>query len=137
MTWTYGADPAASTRDHVRFLVGDIDHDSELVPDEVIDAFLANNSVTNTAVQVLRGLAAQYASIPDRTVGRLRISSSQQAKAFTARADELESSGTTPAAAAVSAAGSVSGKAAADGDGDRIPAYFRTGMMDEHEVHDA
>ena len=36
MTWSYNNSPATVKRDEVRFLVGDTDHDSQMVTDEEI-----------------------------------------------------------------------------------------------------
>ncbi len=63
MTWTYGGDPSNSTRDAVRWLVGDTDTTDQQVTDEEITFALstASSNVHGAASQVCKGIAAKFA----------------------------------------------------------------------------
>ena len=62
MTWTYGGDPSANSRDYVRFLVGDTDTTDQQVSDEEIAAILAvQTNSTLAAARICDAIAATYA----------------------------------------------------------------------------
>jgi hypothetical protein len=97
MTWTYTADPAASAKDAVRFLVGDTNEDATFtMQDEEILWNLAEvgNEPYRAAANSAENLAALYvglATIEEKTVGGLEISRtySDRAKRFAALANML------------------------------------------------
>ena len=97
MTWTYSGDPATNARDSIRFLIGDTDTNDQLINDEEI-AWI-NNQLTgsDTATTALynaayRGcitIASKFSRLADQSVGDLKVSMSQKAKAYRDQATEL------------------------------------------------
>jgi len=68
--WFYSGDPAFSTKDWVRFAVGDTDSRDQLIGDEEIAALLASEgSKQYAAVKVAERIAAGFAKEADMTIG--------------------------------------------------------------------
>lgn len=60
--WSYSGDPGASDRDHVRYLIGDVDDKDPLVNDEAIQFSIDNRKdVYAAAAEVARSIAARCA----------------------------------------------------------------------------
>lgn len=81
MTWTYTADPTSSTKDAVRFLIGDTDETNPVVQDEEIYFNLGevNGEIYRAASNTCYNLAALYtgeAQSTSKSVGGLSISKS-------------------------------------------------------------
>lgn len=78
MAWTYGGDPAANSRDKVRFLIGDTDTLNQLLQDAEITFLLNqwNSDAYVAAAHACDALAAKFAAKSDysRSVGDLSIS---------------------------------------------------------------
>jgi hypothetical protein len=94
--WNYAPELLSSSpRDVVRLKVADVDSTRPLVDDEVIDYYLAENGddINLTSADVAEAIAAQFALKADRSVGRLSISYSRQADAFTAMAKRFRKRG--------------------------------------------
>jgi len=92
LTWTYSGDPTASDLDGVRFLVGDVDEDEQLLSDEEIEYLLSQYSDSRmAAARAARAIAARFARQVDERVGDMALTLSQRVRHFTALADELES----------------------------------------------
>jgi len=94
MTWTYSGDPSNSSKDAVRFTIGDTDDTDELVSDEEIAYLISiHNGVGMAAVGAARAVAAKYSRKADqsRAVGDLSLSQqfSQQSFQFHHLADHL------------------------------------------------
>lgn len=130
MTWTYSGDPATNTRDAVRWLVGDTDTTDQLVSDEEITYALAQHGSTDVAAAIVcEAIAARFARQADKTVGDLRITLSQKAAAYQARAAELRKQGllyAVPTAGGIS----IAGKEQLESDADRPAPFFRRGLHD-------
>lgn len=89
--WTYTGDPAYSTRDEVRFLVGDTDSSDKQVTDfEIAYAITQGGSARGAAVLIAKALASKYARLADRSIGDLSISYSQRVKNYLDMAQRLE-----------------------------------------------
>ena len=97
MAWTYGGDPSANARDAIRFLVGDTDTNDQLLNDDEI-AWVNNQvSGSDTATTALYGaayrccitIASKFSRLADQSVGDLKVSMSQKAKAYRAQATEI------------------------------------------------
>jgi hypothetical protein len=102
MAWTYGGDPAANSRDEVRFLLGDTDTNDQLVSDaEVAWAIAETDSLHGAAAQLADGLSAKYARYPDEKTGQQEEKSSQRAAGFAALAKRLRAAITTGANASL------------------------------------
>ena len=99
MTWTYGGDPSSNARDAIRFLVGDTDTNDQLINDEEIA--WVNNQVTGSdtattglydaAYRCCLTIASKFSRLADQSVGDLKVSMSQKAKAYRLQAEELQS----------------------------------------------
>ena len=92
MAWTYGGDPANSTREAVRFWCGDTDTNDQLLTDAEVDYILTLESkVIQAAATACEMIASEFARQADTKNGALRVSASQRAKAYERRASLLRS----------------------------------------------
>lgn len=84
MTWTYSGDPASSSRDAVRFWIGDTDTDDQLLNDEELDFLLAaaDDNIGAAAMNAVRGLIGKFARMVDRSHGDLSVRASQRAAQY-------------------------------------------------------
>lgn len=92
MAWTYSGDPSTSTKDAVRFLIGDTNAADPQLQDEEI-TYLLNlygGNIYTAAIVAARSLASKYSREPDVKIGDYSTSNSQKAKAYLALANELE-----------------------------------------------
>lgn len=101
MSWSYSGNPASSTRDEVRFLIGDTDSTDQQMTDEEIDYLRTVHAdlgagVSNylAAASAALALASKYAKMSDKTVGSLSISYSQKHSQFLSLAKSLENKAT-------------------------------------------
>jgi len=81
MTWTYSADPTSSTKDAVRFLIGDTDDTNPIIQDEEIYFNLGEvgQNIYRAASNTCYNLAARFtgeAQSTSKSVGGLSISKS-------------------------------------------------------------
>jgi hypothetical protein len=92
MTWSYTvSDLTTSSKDQVRFLIGDtIANDPQLQDEEINFALTIRGSVYGTAAQCCLSISAQLSRKADTTTGELRTLYSSQAKAYQARAAAYE-----------------------------------------------
>lgn len=133
MAWSYSGNPSSSSKDKVRFLIGDTDITDPQLSDEEVNAILADfPNVYSAAIQLVRGLIAKYARKVDKSVGDLSISYSKIGDSYRALLASLQSQAAVAGAVAPPYAGgiSVSDKNAQDSDTDRVPPTFAIGMHD-------
>jgi hypothetical protein len=91
---TYSGDPASSTKDRVRFLVGDTVVTDEYLTDTEINAVVAGQPVpTWAAAACAEAIAAKLARKCDLTIGATSISLSQRAEAYRDLAARLRAGG--------------------------------------------
>jgi hypothetical protein len=135
MAWTYTS-PLASTKDEVRFLMGDTDQDRPHMQDEEITYLLTKYGVESAAAAACEQLAAKYTGLIDRTVGSLTINYSQLSKQFAESAVRLRRQSRSPESVAAGGAGPLvfgiahAEKDAKDEDSSLIPDTFDEGFMD-------
>lgn len=134
MSWTYTGE-IVSTRDQVRFLIGDtIASDPQLTDQEVEYLLTTYVTVGKAAIAACRTLAAKYARYSDKWVGDLKILASQRVKHYLDLAKELETSpvgAATSGLCAPSAGGiSVAAKQEQEADTDRVAPFFTRGRDD-------
>jgi len=127
MAWSY--DPnLSSTRDQVRFLVGDTDTNDQLVQNEEITfALLDNPNIYRAAATVARAIAARLAREVTLvgSPGGIELDAQKQSQRFTDLAKELELKAKTSGAVRMFAGGiSKSDKDARASDGDRVQGAF-------------
>ena len=134
-TWTYSGNPATDNKDAVRFLIGDTDSTDQQVSDEEI-LFLLDfeaQDIYDAASQCCSALASTYARLSDKQVGDLRITLSNQSKAYADNAQRLHDRAVHNAALA-SAPFNASQSSAevqnANDDTDRVPPPFQQGQTD-------
>lgn len=103
MAWTYSGNPASSSRDEIRFLIGDTDSTSQQLSDEEIDYLATTNPDRGAlypnlaaASSAAGALAARYAKLIDKTVGSLSLSYSQKFDHYTALATRLATEAAGP-----------------------------------------
>lgn len=92
MAWTYSGDPSTSSKDAVRFLIGDTDTTDQQMQDEEINYLLTlyGGDVYTAAIVAARSLASKYARFPDVRIGDYSTSNSQRFNAYLALAKQLE-----------------------------------------------
>jgi len=124
MAFNYSGDPTSSTRDEVRFLIGDTDSTDAQLQDLEVDYLLTKyTTAAKAALAACLALASKYARLCDKAVGDLRISYSQRQKHYLDLARELRARvAVRPYAGGLSA----SEKESVNDDTDRIvPAFQR------------
>lgn len=140
MTWTYTGDPADSTKDEVRFLVGDtVQSDQQVQDEEISYAISAESSTLRAAVRVARAIAAHYARSVEKQVGDLKIKAGDTYKNYLeiVKSLEQEAAGSLPGAAPFAGGISHATKDTTKEDSDRVEPYFSRGMLDNPNVGSA
>lgn len=130
MGWTYSGNPSDSTKDAVRFLLGDTDSSSPLVTDEEIAYAVAEEGDARLAASVVaKAIASVFGRKADKSVGDLHISYKSQADYYSGLAVELTAKST---AYAMPYAGgiSISDKDASRDNSDRVRPSFSRSMDD-------
>ena len=90
MRWTYGGNPAASSRDAVRWHVGDTDERRKLLDDREIDyALVQYPNELLAAAECALALSGRFTSKSNVTVGSVSKSLGDVAKKYREHADEL------------------------------------------------
>lgn len=92
MTWTYTGDPSVSTRDQIRFLIGDTDSTDPLLQDEEIEWTLTNagGSIYQAAHDLCYALGSKFARLAtSKSVGDLSLSYQNRSDAFMKQAERL------------------------------------------------
>lgn len=136
MSWSYSGNPSSSSRDKVRFLIGDTDSTDQLLTDAEVDytltvytdAYLAGAMCSDV-------LAAKWSRLADKSVGSLSISYSQRQKNMAELAQRLRRMSATLSSTVAPYAGgiSVSDKESQEEDDDRTAPAFSVGMHDAVE----
>lgn len=139
-TWIYTGDPASSSKDWVRWRVGDVVADDQLTSDEEITAALsdAGGNTELAAAMIAERIAADCARDVDNTVndgtGNSRTRSlSQRMAHYLALAKTLRAAAAganTLFAAPYCGGVSVADKDAREADDDRVAPAFTIGMQD-------
>lgn len=128
MTWTYSGDPGSTTRDEVRFLVGDTDTSDQQLTDEEIAWLLSEEgSALGAAVLAAEQLAAKFARLASQSTGGISISFGERQTNYAGLASRLR----RRMLGGVYAGGiSIAEKTAEDEDDDRVVPFFKRGMHD-------
>lgn len=85
MTWTYTGNPSDSTKDSVRFLIGDTDTTEQLVTDEEIAFSLlqTDDDIYKASIVIARSIVAKFARLVDTSIDSVRVANSQKVKQYT------------------------------------------------------
>jgi hypothetical protein len=130
-SWSYSGDPSTSTRDAVRFYVGDTVEASPLYSNAEIDFAIAQSGgAQSAAASLLMGLATRYANLVDKAVGDLRISLSQRYKQYLAQAKQMRTAGATAGMRPYTGGVSVVDKNTVVMNSDRVQQVFVMGQFD-------
>ena len=90
MSWSYSGDPSTSTRDAVRWHIGDTDSDEQMVSNEEIDFALGRNTAPlRAAIEVLESVASRYARQVDTSTGGISVMLGARSAAIRAQVDTL------------------------------------------------
>lgn len=131
MTWTYSGDPASSTRDAVRFLIGDTDTSDQLISNEEINYFVTEfANARRAASEAARAVAAKYARLMSRSIGGLSADFSAKYRQYLELADNLLTKEEMKPVALYISGYSKSAKEAVELDTDRESTFSRKGIMD-------
>jgi hypothetical protein len=135
VSWTYTLDPENSSRDEIRFLIGDTNEDDPQLQDEEIAYALSKftSNAYNAAALCCRTLASKYARLADTTIDEVSVSASQKYRHYLTLAVQLEQQGESALASSLGApyvgGVSVSNIESVEGDTDRNEPAFRTKMF--------
>jgi len=131
MTWSYSGNPADSTRDAVRFLIGDTDTTDQLISNEEINYFVTEfGNARRSASEAARSIAAKFARLMNRSIGGLSADFSAKYRQYLELADNLLSKEEMSPVALYISGYSRSEKEAVELDTDREPTFSRKGIMD-------
>lgn len=133
MTWTYDPtklnDPTQGPLMQVRLMVEDtVTSDQQLQDEEINWIVSQEGAIEMAAARAADTIAARYSRQADRSVGQMRLSASQRAKAYldlAARLRYLARTNVTPYAGGIS----VSDKQSNEADTDRVAPGFWRDMM--------
>lgn len=134
MSWSYSGNPASSTRDKVRFLIGDTDTTDQQFSNEEIDAILADNADEPyaTAIVLIEGLIARYSRYISKSVGDLSISYGDRVKQYQSLLTGLRRRASIQLCAPYAGGISIADKNVDEADDDRVSPYFTVGMHDSN-----
>lgn len=136
MTFTYGADPTASTIDAVRFLVGDTDSDEVFLSDEEIrwlqSQWDGKGSVYYTASMAAEAIAAKFAREVTTSSDSQSVSTSELQQKFTDLAVRLRAQHQSLLSGGSVDVGGIN--AGEQPDPTILPLAFGTGMHDNYEA---
>lgn len=129
--WSYSGKPSHSTKDAVRFLVGDVDPDDKQLDDSEIDYLLTENgSPYVAAIEAANALAAYYSRDVDESTGKTTKSSSTRAQHYLDLAKRLAERRGARAVVPWAGGQSVSDKLLRENDADRVEPFFRRKLDD-------
>ena len=138
MTWTYSGDPSDSTRDAVRFMVGDTDVNDQLLSDEEIDYLVVEHGTINRiSSEAARGIAAKFARLMTRSIGGLSADFSAKYRQYLELADNLMAREETYPVAPFSSGWRRDQKRAVEDELDRESTFSRKGIHDNDRVYPA
>lgn len=130
-TWNYSGDPNVSTRDAIRFWLGDTDVNNQLLQDAEI-AYLNTQQPNDPRLAAAAGcdtLAAKYSSKANFTVGQVSKQAGAIAKAFRDQAIWLRGE-VAKTASPVAGGQSVADKITLSQNPDAVPPPFSVGQID-------
>ena len=131
MTWTYSGDPSSSTRDAVRFLIGDTDTNDQLISNEEINYFVVEfNNARRSASEAARSIAAKFARLMNRSIGGLSADFSAKYRQYLELADNLIAKEEMRPVSLYISGYTKSEKELVELDDDRESTFSRKGIMD-------
>ena len=130
MSWSY-SDSLSTDRDRLRFRIGDVDTNDQLLSNETLDALLtARPDPTLAAIDAIEGILAKFAREIDRGSLGLGGSRSQKTQFYRDLLKELRAEAARGDTGAFFGGGSVSGKETIREDEDKPLTPFRLNQFD-------
>lgn len=130
-TWTYGNDPAGSTLDRIRFLIGDTQDTDQLASDQELQWLLSEHGVYPGAARACLAIAARFARCMDRSTGSLSRSYSQKFQHYRELATQLEEGQEKKLALPFAGGYSRAQKDARKDDIETVPSAFQRGQFSQ------
>lgn len=133
MSWSYSGNPASSTLDKVRFLIGDTDSTDQQLSNEEINAALADtaDSPYAAAVICIEALVSRYSRLVTKSIGDLSISYGDKAKNYRGLLGDLRRRATLQLCTPYAGGISVADKEIDEADSDVVQPFFKRGMHDD------
>ena len=133
MSFTYVAGAAA--KDDVRLLIGDVDVNAQselrLEDEDIARLITLEGDIYRAAAMAAEVLATKFARKAEGSAGPNALSPSNRAQELRATATRLRMAAATNRGPIPSAGGiSISGKAAAEAQSDRVKPTFKRGLLD-------
>ena len=129
--WSYSGDPSSSSKDQVRFLIGDTDFGKQQLTDEEINwAISAEANTSSAAARLALALALKFGRLVDKQVGDLKISYSALHKQYTDLANALNVDAATAGVAPYCGGISIADKDSVEDETDRVQPSFKRGLHD-------
>ena len=130
MSWSY-SDSLSTDRDRLRFRIGDVDTNAQLLSNETLDALLTTRpDPTLAAIDAIEGILAKFAREIDRGSLGLGGSRSQKTQFYRDLLKELRAEAARGDTGAFFGGGSVSGKETIQEDEDKPLTPFRLNQFD-------
>jgi hypothetical protein len=127
--WSYSGDPSTSTRDQVRFLIGDTEESRKKLGDAEIDWMLTQyTNVYRAASMCCYAIAAMFSDQATYSVGGYSESANLKSREYKARARDLERQ-SLAAASPVVTGQSVTDKQTDESDTDVVQPAIKRDMM--------
>ena len=131
MAWSYSGDPANSTNDSIRFLIGDTDTNDRLITDEEIAYIVTQQgSVNRSASECCRAIAAKFARNMNRSIGGLQADFAAKYRQYLELADNLRAKDETAPVSPFLSGYKKDEKQAREDDTNREMIYVRKGFQD-------
>ncbi len=134
--WTYSGNPGYNAKDAVRFLIGDTNVRDQLLLDGEIEYLLSiyNDTPMNAAIRACEAIMTKFARLADESVGQVKISFSQKAKAYASMQIMLRNRLAMEDAAPYAGGISVTDKYTQTQNADRVKPEFTKHMMENNQI---
>lgn len=134
--FSYSGNPGHSTKDLVRFLIGDTDSSEWLLQDEEITYLLSlyNGAAANAAIRACEMIIAKFSRLADESAGQVSISFSQKSNSYRSMLGTLRTRLATDDCKPSAGGISVSGKMIVEQNNDRVKPDFTKHMMENKEI---
>jgi len=132
MSWSYSGNPAASTLDKVRWLIGDTDTSDQQLSDEEINAALvvSGDDPYTAAISCVEALIAKYSRKVTKSMGDLSINYGDIVANYRSLLGDIRRRATLQLCTPYAGGISISDKQTDEADSDRVQPSFYKGMHD-------
>ena len=138
MAWSYSGDPSRSTREAIRFSVGDTDTNDQFVRNAGMDYLITQHATVNrTASEVARAISAKFARLMSRSIGGMQADFAAKYRQYAELADDLITKEETEPVSPFASGWKRDAKEARMEDTNREPLAIRKGSMDNNRAYPA